>query len=202
MAGLGEDINVKEEWAKSIVILCRRRIVSCFWSGKLPIKHFVWVSAGDRDRPTVRPGYPFFLLRSYHIYSINNSEKKLNSSYCAVTTDIQLTIDKKKTFNSSYCAVNTNIDQKTMCFSFQVLLYALYIDKDNLLLPHHQNDDRSCFFFTKWDRNTRRKRIFYKRLKCGQCPTPIVNRDPRLGREEWKGAWGRKLVQFPFSMEI
>ena len=60
--------------------------------------HFVW-------GPRVRPGTPFFLLRSHYRYSINN---------------------RWQTFNSSFCAVTTDIDQKTF-FSFQVVLYICFI---------------------------------------------------------------------------
>ena len=61
---------------------------------------------GDRGRagPNVRPGYPFFLLRSYHRYSSNN---------------------RSQTFHSSYCAENTDNDQKTnlFLFKFYFMLY-------------------------------------------------------------------------------
>ena len=52
---------------------------------------------GDRptDRRTDRPFYPVYILCSYQGYSINNRCQIFNSSYCAVTTDIQLTIDDK-----------------------------------------------------------------------------------------------------------
>ena len=60
--------------------------------------------AGGRDQNSVRPGYPVYLLRSYHGYSINN---------------------RWQTFISSHCAVNTDIEQQTIFF-FKVLLFALF----------------------------------------------------------------------------
>ena len=93
-----------------------------------------------------RPGSPFFLLRSYHRYSIDN---------------------RWQTFNSSHCAVNADIDQKTFFCFFLVLLYALYIDKDNLLLPLHQNDDRSCLVL-QWESSAR---VWTKNIP-GAVPEP------------------------------
>ena len=52
--------------------------------------------------------------------------------------DIQLTIDDKSLF--IFIAQLTQILNNIF---FKVLLFALYIDKYNLLLPLHQSDDRS-----------------------------------------------------------
>ena len=102
--------------------------------------HFVWGSAGGRDRP----GYPFFLLRSYHRYSliiddkplilliaqlpqifINNIWQTFNSSYCAVTTDIRLTIDDTPLILLIAHLTQLDIDQKTFLFvlSFYYMFY-------------------------------------------------------------------------------
>ena len=82
-----------------------------FWSGKLPIKHSILGSAGT----SFRPGYPAYLSRSYHGYSIKN---------------------RWQTFYSSDCAVNTKDN-----FSFFSFIICLICLKDNLLFLLQQNDD-------------------------------------------------------------
>ena len=64
------NINSARFKPKYIVV---RPVTGYFWSGKLLINYFVWWAAG----PTVRPGTPFFLLRSYHRYSLKINDKPL-----------------------------------------------------------------------------------------------------------------------------
>ena len=76
-------------------------------------KHFVWGSAGPIVRAT-------------------------QFTYCAVTTDIQSTIDDKP--------IILLIAQLTQMLNnlFKSFIISFVCFKDNLLLPLHLNDDRSC----------------------------------------------------------
>ena len=99
-----------------------------YWSGKLPIIHFVF----GRDRRTVRPPHsPYYAV--------------IRSSVCLPFFLYFFISPPYIVF--SYCAVNTDIEQQTIFFFFFSFIICFIVDKDNLLLPLHQNDDRSCFVY-------------------------------------------------------